>query len=175
MKYKQNSFFLISLILLAFTASCTIVLPAGSKTVVTDKQTPICNYDIPQGYTEQFKVSIADMNVISLIGEEESSHIYLVGLPNNVEIDLANNSIGVLVSRNDNERQMLQTVEKQTVTIHNQQVTLVISEGENGNNQRYREASAVFQSDAGQTLVTISSTITNWDQEMVNKFLTSLN
>ena len=175
MNIKHSSFTFISLILLAFTAGCSVLFSSGNPTANNSERSTICNYDIPKGYTQQFSVSIADMNVISLVGQEESSHIYLVGLPDDVDIDLTNNSVGVLVGRKDNERQILQTIDKQTITIHNQQVTLVISEGENANNQRYREATAVFQSNAGQTLVNISSTLTNWDQEMVTKFLASLN
>ncbi len=41
----------------------------------------IAGYTLPEGYREQFAVEMMDYQVVSLIGPETSSHIYLIQAP----------------------------------------------------------------------------------------------
>jgi hypothetical protein len=136
----------------------------------------IAGYSLPQGYREQFAVEMMDYQVVSLLGPEESSHIYLVQAPQGIDLDVDQLEQARIMDNHDTiEPKQMQVVENRPVVIRGQNVNLVIQEGLNSENQPYRSATALFEGRNGMALVSLSSRIDVWDAEMVDAFLTSLN
>jgi hypothetical protein len=176
MNQIKKYFFIASLCLLIFSTSCSSFSLNIDKQPLDKAKEAICDFDIPLGYQTQFVVSIGDMPIISLIGKNENSHIYLVGLPENADIDLSNTSqpVGVLVGRDDDSQKKVWVVDKKNVMIRGQETLLVISEGVSGEGQSYMEMTAIFNGNSGSALVNISSPTSVWDQSIADTFLASL-
>jgi hypothetical protein len=137
----------------------------------------IASYTVPEGYREEFAVELMDYQVVSLIGPETSSHIYLIQAPEDVEvnIDQLQQQAAVLNDDHNIDPKQMQVVENRPVVIRGQSATLVILEGLNSENQPYRSATALFEGRSGPALVSISSMVSVWNPEMVDAFLASLN
>jgi len=136
----------------------------------------IADYALPKDYREQFAVEMMDYQVISLIGIEESSHIYLIQAPKDIDINIDSLQQARIMDNNDTiEPKQMQVVENRLAMIRGQSVNLVIQEGLNSENQPYRSATALFEGRNGPALVNISSMVSVWNPEMVDAFLASLN
>lgn len=136
----------------------------------------ICSFEIPEDYELQFVVELDGNPMISMNGPEASDHIYLVQLPEGVEINLddLDQPIGVMVGHQEINANETTLVERKTVSICGQDVPLMVSEGVNAENQSYRQNTAVFQGKNGLALVNLTATVERWNQPLVDEFLASL-
>ena len=140
---------------------------------VADK---IAGYNLPEGYREQFAVEMLEYQVVSLIGPEESSHIYLIQTPQGIELNPDQVQQARIMDNHDTiEPKQMKVVENRPIVIRGQSANLVIQEGLNSENQPYRSATALFEGRNGPALVNISSMVSVWNPEMVDAFLASLN
>ena len=141
-----------------------------------DNLEKICSFEVPEGYDLQFVVELNGNPMISMSGPEESDHIYLVQLPDEININLndLDKPMGVMLGRQEKDASEPTLVERKTVSICGQNVSLMVSEGINAEKQAYRQNTAVFLGKHGAALVNISSTVAQWNQPMVDKFLASI-
>jgi hypothetical protein len=65
-------------------------------------------------------------------------------------------------------------IEKPVVNVRGQEVTAVISDGVNSENETYRQIMVVFQGKGGPALLVYSVPVDNWDQETVTNLLASI-
>jgi|GEM_PF-882662 len=156
-------------------SGCTILQAENLYDDAKNVARMIASYDMPKGYSEQFAVEMLGYQVVSLIGPEESSHIYLIQVPQGIELTPDQLQQARIMDNSDTiEPKQMQFVENRPVVIRGQSVTLVIQEGLNSENQPYRSATALFEGRNGPALVNISAAITHWDQALVDAFLASL-
>jgi hypothetical protein len=67
----------------------------------------------------------------------------------------------------------MSVVEEVPVIIQDQETMLSISEGETSDGVSYRMVSANFQGRSGPALLMIAGPLDEWDQEMVDSFISS--
>jgi hypothetical protein len=65
-------------------------------------------------------------------------------------------------------------IESQPCQLRGEESTLILSEGVSHDGSRYRSASAIFDGTGGPALVNFSGPSEDWDQEMVDAFIASL-
>ncbi len=133
----------------------------------------IARYELPPGFAGGYAASAAGFSLVAYNGDDGLSHIYLLQGPHWLNLD-----------EEALERQMrsasgeawrdLTVVERYPCQIRDEQVTVVVSEGRNHDNVRYRSASALFSGHGGPALLNISMPAAGWDQELVDDFLDSL-
>lgn len=142
--------------------------------LVADK---IAGYTLPADYREQFAVELKDYQVVSMIGTEDSSHIYLVQAPagSDIQMDTIQQETMILEADSHADLHQMHTVEIRPVTIRGQAASLYIQEGLNSENQPYRSVTALFEGRNGPAVVSISSLVSVWNAAMVDSFLASLN
>jgi hypothetical protein len=64
--------------------------------------------------------------------------------------------------------------EQVPVNIHGQETTLNISEGTSSNGITYRTATANFQGRGGPAMVMVATPLGEWDREMVEEFIATI-
>jgi len=143
-------------------------------TTVAEVGRSIVGYDVPADYREEYAIQVADFTLVAYQNTNQSGHIHLIQFPKAIEVDpgaLAQRLHEVADTHSWTE---LVVVYHIPCSIRGQATTLVISEGFNHDQQRYRSASAVFAGNGGQALVNISGPADVWDQAMVDTFVQSL-
>jgi len=137
----------------------------------------IAGYSIPDGYREQFAVEMSGYQMVGLQGPEASCHIYLLQAPKDISVDievLQTQADSLEKHHKEQEHRSMRLVETRDVTVRGETVSLLVSEGLNHDNQAYREVIAQFTGRNGPALVSISSPVDQWDWDMVDSFLTSI-
>jgi hypothetical protein len=176
-RISKTTFFLGLFTALVFLSGCTANLQVSNQAEdIAAAAHEITDYDLPEGYSEQFSVRVNEYLLVSLTGKTESNHIYLVQAPENSKVD-PDQLESQINSADQTKRQRIQkvkVVDQKPVAIRGQQTTLVISEGVNGEETPYRTASALFTGKHGPALVNISAPTAQWDSTLVDTFLASL-
>jgi hypothetical protein len=65
-------------------------------------------------------------------------------------------------------------IETRPVTVREQEVTLVISEGITSEGETYRQVTAAFQGKGGPALLMLSEPVTSWNQQVVDALIASI-
>lgn len=122
---------------------------------------------------------IRDLGMILIAVERQdlhndNSHIYLLQMPSSTlpERETLEWQMRQITGRGDLREAII--IDSQPCPIRGENTTLIISEGVNYEGQLYRSASAVFTGNEGTALVNISAPTNSWDQEMVERFIESL-
>ena len=154
-----------------------VLLLAACSSLSSQGTDQMVSYTLPQGYHEQFAVDMAGYQLVSLEGPTPSCHIYLLQAPADSVIDTASLQKQVSDMQNTTHKEDLRNVkgvETRTATLRGETVDVLVGEGVNSENVPYREVTAVFTAQNGPALVSISSPVEQWDWEMVDGFLASL-
>jgi len=135
----------------------------------------IAEFEVPEGFDDPFSAHLAGYRMVAYTGTDGYSHIYFFQMPPGETIDVSNmeSEFQRTFSTSDSFTDM-QVVDTGPVTIAEQDVTLVTSEGTNHDGDPYREVTAVFQGKGGQALVVFSRPTASWDQAEVDAFLASI-
>jgi hypothetical protein len=137
----------------------------------------IASYTLPDGYTEQFAVDLLGYQLVSLQGPTPSSHAYLVQAPKDTQVDMADlqkQARTIEGDRRGSDLSDLQIVETRTATLRGQEVPVVVGEGVNSEKLPYRQVTALFEGRSGPALVNISAPVDEWDWDLVDEFLASI-
>lgn len=139
----------------------------------------IADFDIPEGFTTEYGMKIATFSLVQYTTSSEHSFIFLTQFPAGTSIDLDEMMRQIKQSsRNPNSAWYnvdMQLVEQKPVTIRGEETTLSISEGTSENGEMYRMANAKFQGKgAGPSLLMIVGPADDWDAQMVEDFVTSI-
>jgi hypothetical protein len=136
---------------------------------VADK---ITGYSLPAGYREEFALDVLGYQLVNLQGQTPNCHIYLAQATADIDIDLT-----ALHNQNrakdDRNPRGVRMVETRTVSLRGQEVSMLVSEGINSENQPYRQILALFEGRGGPAAVNLSAPIDVWDWEQVDEFLAS--
>ena len=134
----------------------------------------IAGYDLPAGFGSAHVAQLAGFSLVSYTGADGHSHIMLFQAPQILKLDQAELERQMRTASGKDAWTELTVVERQPCQIRGEQTTLVISEGNNHDGQRYRSASALFTGEGGPALVNLSTPADSWDQETVDAFIDSL-
>lgn len=174
-----NKALLLSVILLLLLAGCSRPNGNGADTaqIVGETAVLIADFTPPPGYEPEFGLHAIGHTVVAYNNGDSGGHLYLVQageeaddtMMTTLEETLANLVPGY---RADDSR--MTVVEQRPFTIRDQPVTLTISEGAKWDNEQVRQVTAVFQGKEGPTLLTLLEPVSQWDDTVVESFLSSI-
>ena len=161
-----------------FRATGTVIANQINTDVVEAGQvgSEIFDYEIPEDFTEARSLQAVGCELVIYNGSDGHSHIYFFQLPGSVTFDLDQIEIEFqkVLPDNEHDRRNVKMVDSRPATIAGQEVTLIVSEGEDHDGEPYREVSAVLKGKGGQALVVFSRPVASWDEAEMEQFLASI-
>jgi len=138
----------------------------------------IADYEIPAGFDTPYGVHFGDVNMVGYTSQSERSHILLAQFPEgtSINIDEMLRQISARPGDSNDTWHTTETklLEERPVTIRGQETNLSISEGTSADGIMYRTAIANFQGRGGPALVMVAGPLDEWDIEMVEAFIASI-
>lgn len=179
---KKLFFSLVALLVLS--ASCTTNANTVTDPFTTDGDkvarvaATIADFTAPQDYVPEYTAQLAGYTLVAYNPGDGYSHLMLLQAPPDVTAD--QDSLMRQLSemepqpRTHNRPPEMTVVGESQLTVREQSVTFVITEGVNSDNQTYRQMLGLFQGKGGLTLLAISEPVTRWDQATIESFITSI-
>jgi hypothetical protein len=146
----------------------------NEPTKVAAVREDIADYTLPVGFGEAQAVRLANFSMVSYTAEDGQTHIFLFQAPGVLILDEYELERQMGLATGKDEWRDVTVIESQPCQIRGEESTLIISEGVSHDGSRYRSASAIFDGNGGTALVNISGPSEDWDQEMVDDFIASL-
>jgi len=138
----------------------------------------IADYEIPEGFGSPASIHIGDITLIQYTTPDEMSYILLAQFPKGTSIDVEKMLKLMEEGTSDPNNIWYSTdmkiIEQVPVIIHGQETTLNVSEGMNLDGQNYRYATAKFEGRGGPALVMVATPVDEWDLEMVEDFISTI-
>jgi hypothetical protein len=138
----------------------------------------IAEFEVPEGFGSPYSVHFGDVTVLSYQSWSEHSHILLAQFPEGTSINVEEMLRLIEEGSGDPNSIWYNTdttlLEQIPVTIRGQETALNISEGTSSEDITYRSATATFQGRGGPALVMVAGPLDEWDQEMVEEFISSI-
>jgi hypothetical protein len=138
----------------------------------------IADFEIPEGFTSPYSVHFGDVSLVGYESQSGRSHILLAQFPEGTSINVDEMLRQISEQRGDPHSIWYRTettlIEERPVTIRGQETTLNIAEGISSDGTTYWSATATFQGSSGPALVMVASPIEEWDMEMVEAFVASI-
>lgn len=165
-----------AILLLRATGSAVVQSLDTDPAKAVEISDTIAEYTLPDGFGKAYATRAAGFSLVSHTGDDGHSHIYLFQLPASIHVDQSELERQLRdASNTDKTRPVnMKIVDKQPGKIAGQDVTLIVSEGSNHDNQPFREVAGMFQGRGGQALVVFSAPASAWDQALVDDFLASI-
>jgi len=138
----------------------------------------IADYQVPEGFGSPLSVHFGEVTMIGYKSTNEKSHILLAQFPDGTSINV--DEMLRIISEGSNDPTSIwyntetTLLEQNPVTIRGQDCTLNISEGTSAEGVTYRSAIATFDGRSGPALVLIASPMDQWDIEMIETFISSI-
>lgn len=138
----------------------------------------IADYEVPEGFGYPYSVHFGDVSLISYTSLSEKSQLLLAQFPEGMSVNVDEMLRIIREGADDpysiwyNTKTTL--IEQKTVTIRGQETTLNISEGISSDGTTYRTATAQFEGRSGPSLVMMASPLSEWDANMVEAFVESI-
>jgi hypothetical protein len=138
----------------------------------------IVDYELPSGYTEQFAMSFLGFDIVAF-GQEDMSEqiIILMQMPEMFGLnpdEMMREMEKSLQQQTGQQAVDMQYVDSVQTTIRDQNVTLTVQEGTDGDGTAIRQVTGVFAGQNGVAMLMIVGPTQTWDQEVVDTFLSSL-
>jgi hypothetical protein len=145
---------------------------------VTRIGSEIADFNVPEGFGSPYGMHFGDVASIGYASQSRNTHILLTQLPEGTHVDVEEmlKLIGQYSNDPDSGWYNTQTtlIEAKPVTIRGQETTLSISEGTSSEGTTYRSATATFEGRGGPSLLLIAGPAEEWDIEMVEAFIASI-
>ncbi len=138
----------------------------------------IADFEIPEGFGSPYGMHLGDITMVGYVSESRNSHILLTQFPEGTSVNT--NEVLKLISQYSDDPNSrwadthTEVIEEKPVTIRGQESTLTVSEGISSDGISYRTAVANFEGLGGPSLVMIAGPVEEWDIEMVEAFIASI-
>jgi hypothetical protein len=167
--------FLLALALFAFLSACG---PANSINTnaaqVTKAAAEIADFELPAGYRPDFTARLMGYTIAAFNPGDGHGHLYLIQSEEETDADKLASMLESLAPGSNDPQTRMTIVETRPVSVHGEEVTLVISEGINSEGESYRQATVAFQGQDGPALLVLSEPVERWEQATVDVFLASI-
>lgn len=170
----HNSLVVISLIVLAALSACGSIEATNDSQQVTDTASKIADFELPAGYASEFSIEVSGYMLASFRGEDGPSHLYLIQSEKQSDGEELEQMLAQLAPGSSDPNTRLTVIENHTATVRGQEVAVVTSEGVNSENVTYRQLTVGFQGKGGPALLVFTESAEQWNQEMVDAFLQSI-
>jgi hypothetical protein len=171
MKLRISSFVLLAFLL----SACGINTAINTNTdKVVSVAAEIADFDLPAGYQPEFSASLEGYTLVSYNPGDGHSHLYLIQSEKESDGEKLASMVEQIAPGSYDPQTRMTIIETRPVTVREQEVTLVISEGVTSEGETYRQVTVAFQGNGGPALVMLTEPVISWDQEMVNTFIASI-
>ena len=171
MKLRISSFVLLAFLL----SACGINTAINTNTdKVVSVAAEIADFDLPAGYQPEFSASLEGYTLVSYNPGDGHSHLYLIQSEKESDGEKLVSMIDQIAPGSYDPQTRMTVIETRLVTMREQEVTLVISEGVTSEGETYRQIMAAFHGKGGPALVTLSEPVERWNQESVDAFIASI-
>lgn len=138
----------------------------------------IAVFTIPDGYGSPYGMHIAEITSVGFASPSRNTHIILTQFPEGTSVN-AEGMVKLMqqyaVDPNSRWNDANTTVvEEKPISIRGKESTLVISEGTSSDGTQYRSAMTTFQGNHGPALLMIAGPLDEWDNQMVEDFVASI-
>jgi len=171
MKLRISSFVLLAFLL----SACGINTAINTNTdKVVSVAAEIADFDLPAGYQPEFSASLEGYTLVSYNPGDGHSHLYLIQSEKESDGEKLVSMIDQIAPGSNDPQTRMTVIETRLVTMREQEVTLVISEGVTSEGETYRQIMVAFHGKGGPALVTLSEPVERWNQESVDAFIASI-
>jgi hypothetical protein len=138
----------------------------------------IADFEIPQGFGSPYSVHVGNVTMIGYKSASGNSHILLAQFPEGTSLNVE--EMLKLIEEGSGDpnsiwyKTEMTVVDQKPVTVRGQNATLNISEGTSSDGIAYRSATATFEGRGGPSLVLVAGPLEEWDLEMVETFVSSI-
>jgi hypothetical protein len=133
---------------------------------------------LPDGFGSPYGIHIGDITSVGFASQSKNTHILITQFPQGTVVDTKEmlKLIRDYSTNPDNpwDTSTTRVIEGKPVTIRGQETYLEISEGTSSDGTSYRVATAPFQGKRGPALLMIAGPLDEWDMEMVDTFIASI-
>ena len=171
MKLRISSFVLLAFLLTACGVNTTINTNTDKVVSVAAE---IADFDLPAGYRPEFSASVEGYTLVSYNPGDGHSHLYLIQSEKEVDGEKLVSVMDEIAPGSYDPQTRMTVIETRPVTMREQEVILVISEGVTSEGETYRQVMVAFHGKGGPALVTLSEPIERWNQESVDAFIASI-
>jgi len=147
---------------------------------VAEVGSQIADYQVPAGYQQAFALDILGLKMVAITSGAERAAFTVLAL--------MQFPAPAAVSRAEIERQMQQALAQQTgigssdlhvtgqqqVTIKGEPVTLTVREGTSADGTTVRQVTGLFQGKGGPCVLMVMGEGNDWDQPVVDQFISSI-
>lgn len=145
---------------------------------VADMASEVAVFTLPEGFSSPYGMHFGEITSIGFASRSNNTHILITQFPQGsiVNTDEMLKMISKYSVEQDSRWADTHTtiIQEKPVTIRGQETTLTISEGTSSDGTAYRTATATFQGKGGPALVMIAGPLDEWDLEMVETFIASI-
>lgn len=138
----------------------------------------IADYEIPNGFGSPYVVHFGDVSMVGYTSGSERSHILLAQFPVGTHVDV--NTLLKQISKGSGQPDSVwyntetTLIDEKPVLIRGEECILHISEGTSSEGTTYRSAIATFEGRGGPSLVLISTPLDEWDIDLIESFISSI-
>jgi hypothetical protein len=166
---------LLTLVFLIGLSACASTSSFDSSVEqVTSAAAEIAEFDLPAGYHADFSAKLMGYTVAAFNPGDAHSHLYLIQSSKETDGQKLADMLDQLAPGASDAQTRMTVLENRSVIVRSQEVTMVISEGTDSEDESYRQATVAFEGQGGPALLVISEPTTSWDQATVDAFLASI-
>ena len=159
-------------------AKATTQTISENPQVVVRVGAEIADYEIPPEFGSPVSVHIGDMTMLRYTSRDEMSYIVIAQFPEGTSVNVEEMLRLMEEGTGDPKNVWYSTdttiLEQKPVTICGRMTTLNISDGTSLQGLSYRYATATFYGRGGPALVMVASPVDDWDMQMVERFISTI-
>jgi hypothetical protein len=138
----------------------------------------IATITLPDGFGSPYGMHLGEITSVGFASQSKNTHILLSQFPqgttaNTEEMFKRMTQAAVNPQSRWNEGRTT-VIEEKPVVIRGEETSLVISEGISSDGTHYRSAVVTFQGNKGPALLMIAGPVKEWDSQMVEDFVASI-
>lgn len=138
----------------------------------------IADYEVPREFGTPVSAHIGDMTMIRYTSQDEMSYILIAQFPAGTSVN-AEEMLRLMEEGTDDPNSVWYStdttiLEQKPVTIRGQATILNISDGTSLQGLSYRYATATFYGRGGPALIMVASPVDEWDVQMVEMFISTI-
>lgn len=170
---RLTKFVLILLLLMPALAACSRRNNSTEKAeIVAETAALIADFNPPAGYEPAFGLHALGYTVVAYHSSE--GQLYLVQSEEEADVAALMEALHDLAPDYHHLEGQTAVVEERPCTLRNQEVTLIIREGRNDENEPVNQATTAFEGKEGPALLTWLEPADRWDTTAVEAFLASV-
>jgi len=194
-KNTKTMLLIIAAIVLLCVCTCTVALVTGvvslnrlgcwaDQNVTEDFEdairlgSEIADFEVPSKYSTSYGIQFGEVTLVGYKTPSERSMLFLAQFPEGTNVNLDEMLRLIREGSGDPNSIWYNTettlLEQKSVHIRGQETTLNISESLSAAGITYRAATATFQGRGGPAVLMIASPIDEWDSEVVEAFIASI-